>query len=267
MKTKIHEEQKMKDTFRQVAVVLTVVATILINVLANALPINGLNTGQISDRFNVYFVPAGYVFIIWFVIYLGLISFAVFHALPAQRLNARMQTAGWWVSLSGLANIAWIFSWHYEQFSLSLVAMLALLFSLIASYLSLGVNQVGVSKGEKFAAHVPISIYLGWITVATVANATSLLDFLRWDRFGISPEIWMVLILGAVLIISLLMSTTRRDIAYACVILWALAGISVKHAATPAVSTPTWITFFLVAAGIAGALILSKSGKNGANAA
>lgn len=237
----------MKDLLRQFTVIFSTLATIVINVLANALPLNGLNTGQISDRFQVYFVPAGYVFSIWGVIYLGLIALLVYQALPSQRANPRLRAAGWWISLSGAANIAWIFLWHYEQFPGTLVAMLALLLTLIITYLRLGINRTKVSTGEKLAVHLPISIYLGWITVATVANVTSLLDYLQWDRFGLAPEIWMWIILAAVLVISALMSLTRADSAYSLVLLWALAGISVKHAAVSAVAIPTWVTFGLVA--------------------
>ena len=57
---------------------------------------------------------------------------------------------------------------------------------------------------------MPFSIYLGWITVATVANVTDVLDYLKWDRFGIAPEIWMGIVLAAVLVISALVNFTRR---------------------------------------------------------
>src|SRR5512135_3282915 len=99
----------MKDLLRQLAVIVTVVGTLVVNGLANALPLNGLNTGQISDRFNVYFVPAGYVFAIWGLIYIGLIAFAIYQALPSQRANPRLRAIGWWIVLGGLANSAWIF--------------------------------------------------------------------------------------------------------------------------------------------------------------
>ena len=91
----------MKNTFRQIAVVVVVLATITINILADALPINGLNTGTISDTFHVYFVPAGYVFAIWGLIYIGLLTYTVFQALPAQKDNPRLQATGWWVVLGG----------------------------------------------------------------------------------------------------------------------------------------------------------------------
>ena len=248
----------MKDILRQFAVIVTVLATLIVNGLANALPLNGLNTGQISDRFQVYFVPAGYVFSIWGLIYLGLMAFAIFQALPSQRENPRLRATGWWIALGGLANSAWIFLWHYEQFPLTLIAMLVLLATLIITYLRLGTGRSPAPAAEKWAARLPFSIYLGWITVATVANATSLLDYLKWDGFGIAPEIWMGIVLAAVLAIAVLMNFTRRDIAYALVILWALAGISIKHAAVTAVSIPTWITFGLVALTLAAALFLRK---------
>ena len=251
----------MKDMLRQLTVVLTIIATLVINVLANALPINGLNTGQISDRFQVYFVPAGYVFSIWGVIYLGLIAFAIFQALPAQRENPRLRATGWWISLGGLANSVWIFLWHYEQFPLTLIAMLVLLGTLIITYLRLGIGRTAAPAAETWAVRLPFSIYLGWITVATVANVTSLLDYLKWDGFGIAPEIWMVIVLAAVLVIAALMNFTRRDVAYTAVILWALAGISVKHAAVSTVAIPTWITFGLVALTLAAALFFPKPGR------
>ena len=106
----------MKNTVRQIAVIIVVLVTIIINILADALPINGLNTGKISDNFHVLFVPAGYVFAIWGLIYIGLLTYAAYQALPAQKDNPRMQATGWWVVLGGLANSMWIFLWHYELF-------------------------------------------------------------------------------------------------------------------------------------------------------
>lgn len=251
----------MKDQLRQMAVIATIIITLVVNVLANALPLNGLNTGQISDRFNVYFVPAGYVFSIWGLIYLGLIAFAIFQALPSQRENPRLRATGWWISLGGLANSVWIFFWHYEQFPLTLIAMLVLLGTLIVTYLRLDIGRTTVPAAETWFARLPFSIYLGWITVATVANVTSLLDYLNWNGFGIAPEIWMGIVLAAVLVIAALMNFTRRDIAYTAVILWALTGISVKNATVPSVAIPTWITFGLVALTLIAAFFLRRTEK------
>lgn len=248
----------MNDRIRQIAVIITTVAVLIVNGLANALPINGQYTGEISDRFDVYFIPAGYVFSIWGLIFLGLAVYTVFQALPSQRENPRLRATGWWVALSSLANAAWIFLWHYELFPLTIVAMLALLATLMITYLRLGIGRTSVSQAETWAARVPFSIYLGWITVATIANVTALLDYWGWNGAGIAPEIWTAIMLIAVLAITALVIFTRRDIAYALVILWSLAGIALKHAAVPAVAIPTWTVFALVVITLLATFVLQQ---------
>jgi len=247
-----------KDILRQSVNLLAVIATIVINGLANALPLNGQTTGEISDRFQVYFVPAGYVFSIWGLIYLGLIAFAVYQALPAQRDNLRLRRIGYLFALSCLANIAWLFLWHYEIFPLTLVAMLALLLLLIAIYLRLDIGRARVPTAERWLVHVPFSIYLGWITVATIANVTSLLDYLNWSGWGISPEVWTVIMLVAGVGIASAVSLTRGDVAYMLVIVWAFAGIAVKHAGTPVVATAAWVMTALVALMLVVGLLFKK---------
>ncbi|MGA2503749.1 MAG: tryptophan-rich sensory protein [Anaerolineales bacterium] len=248
----------MKNTFRQIAVVIIVLVTLVINILADALPINGLNTGKISDSFHVFFVPAGYVFAIWGLIYIGMLTYAVYQALPAQKNNPRMQATGWWVILGGMANSMWIFLWHYERFVGTLAAMLVLLASLLATYLRLGIGKTKVSAAENWLVRVPFSIYLGWITVATIANVTDVLSFIKWNQFGYSDGTWMIVILFAVVVIAGLLSFTRRDIAYAAVILWALAGIGVKFPHQGIVTLGIWIAFGLVAVTLVVALLFKR---------
>jgi hypothetical protein len=235
-----------KDKLRQAIIVVMVIATIVVNGLATALPINGQTTGEISDRFQVYFVPAGYVFSIWGLIYLGLIAYAIYQVTPAQANNPRLIRIGYLFVLSSLANIAWIFLWHYEQFPLTLIAMLTLLASLIVIYLRLEIGRAKVPTAERWLVQIPFSIYLGWITVATIANVTSLLDYLNWSGWGIRPEVWAVIMLIAGLAIALAVSLTRGDVAYLLVLIWAFVGIAVKHQGTALVATAAWITSGLV---------------------
>ncbi len=251
----------MKDVWRQTLVIVTTLATLVVNILANALPINGLTTGEISDRFQVYFVPAGYVFSIWGVIYLGLLTHAVFQAVPGQRANPRLRATGWWVVLANLANAAWIFLWHYEYFVLTLLAMFLLLAALIVIYVRLGVGRGSVSRLETWAARVPFSIYLGWITVASIANVSAVLDYLRWNQWGFSDGTWMLGILVVVILLSATMNFTRRDIAYAIVILWALAGIGVKFPQHGIVTIAIWTSFGLVALTLLLALLRQTRGR------
>jgi hypothetical protein len=235
-----------RDILRQILVLIAAFATIIFNFLANLLPLNGLNTGELSDRFQIFFVPAGYVFSIWGLIYLGLIAYAIYQVLPAQRENPRLRSIGYLFILSCLANIAWLFLWHYEYFEFTLIVMGALLISLIAIYLRLDIGRGKVSAGERWAVQIPFSIYLGWITVATIANTTQLLYYLGWNGWGISPELWAVIMLAAGVVISAIMSLTRADIAYSLVLVWAYIGIAVKHADTPLVANSAWIATGLI---------------------
>jgi hypothetical protein len=232
---------KRKDTLRPWLNAIAVLATIVVNALANSLPINGLNTGEISDQFEIYFVPAGYVFSIWGLIYLALAAFALYQALPAQRDNPRLRNVGYWFVGSSLANIAWIFLWHYQIFPLTLVAMGFLLISLIICYLRLETGKTKVNPWEKWLVRAPFSLYLGWITVATIANVTQLLDYVNWGGWGISPEWWFVIIIAVATAIASLVSWTRGDVVYMLVILWAFVGIALKHADTPMVAVTTWV--------------------------
>ncbi len=230
----------LKDTLRQFVNAFSVVATIVMNILANALPFNGQNTGEISDRFQVYFVPAGYVFSIWGLIYLGWIAFAIYQFLPAQRENPRLQKLGYWFALSGAFNSAWLLSWHYNLFGWSVLVMLALLGTLLVSYLRLTVGRAAVSALERWCVDIPVSIYLGWITVATVANVTDWLSFINWSGWGIPAPTWAVIMLLVASLLGLWMALTRRDAAYLFVLVWAFAGIGVKQAAFPLVANSAW---------------------------
>jgi len=227
--------------------VVAVIVTLVVNGMANAIPLNGQTTAAVSDKFLVYFVPAGYVFAIWGIIYVALIAFGVYQALPAQRDNSRLNRVGYLFALSCLANSAWIFLWHYEFFPLTVVVMLSLLLLLIAIYLRLDIGRSRAKAAEKWCVDVPFSIYLGWISVATIANITDLLYYWKWDGFGINPQAWAIIMLIAASAISLAMSLTRRDIAFLLVIVWALAGIAVKQAAAPMVANAAWFMTALIA--------------------
>lgn len=249
-----------KDTVRQFVNALSVAATIVMNILANALPFNGQGTGEISDRFQVYFVPAGYVFSIWGLIYIGWIAFAVYQFLPAQRENLRLQKLGYWFALSGVFNSAWLLCWHYNLFGLSVLVMLALLGTLIVSYLRLEVGRAAVSTLERWCVDTPVSVYLGWITVATVANVTSWLYSINWSGWGIPAPTWAVIMLLVASLLGLLMALTRRDAGYLFVLIWAFAGIGVKQAAFPMVANSAWAAS-AVALGLAVYSILQRRRK------
>ncbi len=231
---------------RQFLVPLATILTIAANSLINVLRLNGFATGEISDSFHNFFVPAGYVFSIWGVIYIALIAYAFWQALPAQLNNPRLQAIAAPFLLSCVANVMWLGFFHFLQFGASMLMMIVLLFALIAIYLRLRRDGEGATNERAFA-HVPISIYLGWITVATIANATQLLVSVNWDGFGIAQETWAAILIAIAVVVALLMFIRQRDVAYLLVLVWAIAGIGVKQAAVASVSTPAWIAVALIA--------------------
>jgi hypothetical protein len=237
-----------KDTIRQYANLLSVILALTVNILASALPLNGQNTGEISDRFQVYFVPAGYVFSIWGLIYIGWIAFTIYQLGPAQKKNERLRRLGYLFALSNLANAAWLFCWHYNQFGLSVIVMLVLLGLLIASYLRLNVNRSFVQHIEYWSVDVLFSVYLGWITVATVANIADWLYFVGWSGFGIPAQIWAVIMLVLASLLGLAMTILRRDVGYLTVLVWAFIGIAVKQISAPMVVLSAWIAATLMLA-------------------
>lgn len=239
----------LRDLVRQVVNIAAYIAMILINALANILPLNGQQTGEISDRFPVYFVPAGYVFAIWGLIYVLLGAFVIYQALPSQRANERLRRIGFLFALSCVLNGIWIFCWHYNLFPLSLVVMVALLGTLITIYQRLNIGLEAISTAEAWLIHIPFSVYLGWISVATVANASDVLYYLGWNGQPLPPQIWAALIVVVVSALTVYLLRERRDVAYSLVIVWAFVGIFVKQMDTPIVS---WVA--LIAAVVLGAI-------------
>jgi hypothetical protein len=208
---------------------LSFILTIVVNSLANIIPLNGKTTGELSDSFPNLFVPAGYVFSIWGLIYILLAIFTISQALPKYRDEGIIEKISYLFIISNLANSSWIVFWHFEIVFASLLVMLILLISLILVYSRLEIGKNSVSRNEKLFSHIPFSVYLGWITVATVANVTALLVFINWDGFGISEVVWTAIVISVATLITLILIFTRRDYAYALVPVWAFIGIALKQ--------------------------------------
>ena len=214
------------------------VLTVLVNSLAGSTTlIGGKTTADVSNLNPTLITPAGYVFAIWGIIYILLGIFVVFQALPSEKGKDVQSKIGWLFIISSLLNITWLFLWQNEILSLSVPIMFLLLASLIAIYLRLNVGKSTAPLREKLAVHLPFSVYLGWITIASIANVAAFLVSVNWDGSGITPETWAILIIIVALLITLTVVLTRKDAAYALVIAWALTGIAVNQAAYPNIVT------------------------------
>lgn len=232
---------------------LAIIATIIVNALAVILPLNGKTTQSLSDNIPNLFVPAGITFSIWSIIYTFLIIFMIYQILSLSKKQPYstdyIDKIGGWFILASLANIAWIFLWHYEQVTFSLLAMLLLFISLLIAYLKLDINLSSASLKEKIAVHTTISIYIGWITVATIANVTAVLVTMNVGELFLGQFTWTVLVIAVATLISVLVLLMRKDIAYNLVIIWALLGIAIKRSnPDPIFGTQIYIAITAVAA-------------------
>lgn len=207
------------------AYVLLFVGVIAVNGAANALPINGLTTGAVSDLYPNLFTPAGFAFSIWGLIYSGLLAFLI-RILTTSNTELVGKLFPWF-ALNSLANMAWIFAWHHLQVVTSLVLMLVLLSSLI--YLTAELRSYTRSSKEIRFFNAVFEVYLGWITVATVANFTALLVAFNWNALGINEEHWMLIILPVIVVIVLVIYVKQTSAVYLLPIIWALYGTHAKH--------------------------------------
>jgi len=219
-----------KSPLLVLANILSLAAVLVVNYLANALPIAGRTPGGVSDMFPTLFTPAGFTFSIWGVIYLLLLGFVIYQArFFAKERPVFMQKIGWLFVLSCAANIGWLFAFHHLQIGLSMLVMLALLGSLLVIYLRLDIGRAAAFPAERWLVNLPFSIYLGWVTVATIANISILLTHLGWDGEPGGPQLWTVITIAAAVTLGLIALFFRRDFGYAGVLIWALFGIYSKR--------------------------------------
>lgn len=226
-------EQKNKNILFVIGNSLAVIFTIIVNSLANILPINNKYTGELSDNIPNLFVPSGITFAIWGIIYILIILFMLYQINEAiikkKKDIGYIEKIGFYFMLASLANIIWIFMWHYEQVTLSIIPMLVLFISLLMIYQRLEIGKTDINLKEKILIHIPISVYLGWITVATIANVTALFVVNNAGDLFLGEMIWTILVIVVATLITALVIKEREDIAYSLVIIWALLGIMLKR--------------------------------------
>jgi len=225
-----------KKEILQIFNLIGFIATVIVNFLAVLLPIGGNTTQQLSDAIPNLFVPAGITFSIWTFIYIFLGLFSIYQIrdiFKKDKIEMKfLDDIGYFFIIGSLANITWIIVWHYRLVPLSLIFMIILLVSLLLIYIKLSIGKLKVSKIEKVAVHIPFSIYLGWITVATIANVTAVLvNDLGVSGSGPIAEILTILVIAVAVLITFAMLLLRKDYAYSLVVIWALLGIFIKQIA------------------------------------
>ncbi len=247
------------DTTRQVVTLVAYIVTLALNAAATLIPLGGQATGVISDSFHVYVIPAGYVFAIWGLIYTLLGVFTVWQVLPRNRTDETARALGWLPALSGLLNSVWIVLFQYRVFVLAVPVIVALLVTLIAIHFRLWDRRETLTGGRYWAVRAPWSVYLGWITVATIANIAQTLSSLGFDGFGIEPTLIAAMVLVVGIAIASRFVVRFGDAAYGWVIVWAYVGVAVKESAHLLVAGTALVGGLVVAALVVAALAGRRS--------
>lgn len=228
----------MNTRLLQILNIIGLIGVLVMNYLANALPLGGRTTGELSDLYPSLITPAGLTFSIWGVIYLLLIVFAIRQARglfnSSQMPPDYVGKIGGWFFVNCVLNAGWLFAWHYQRIPLSLLIMLGILGSLLVIYQRLGIGRNReAARSERNWVWPAFSIYLGWITVATIVNVSVFLLDTGWSGWGLTPEAWTIVMLIISLIIGLLILFLRGDLWYNLVLIWAYIGILLKQTAPP----------------------------------
>ena len=208
-----------------VLVALSYLVMVTVNALANILPIAGMNTGAVSDSYPNLFAPTGITFSIWGVIYLLLALHTLYQFTNTE--EGKLKPIGILFTLSSVANSLWIFSWHYRKIGLSVVLMLCILGLLIR--INLLIQNMKGDRKFLWSVRIPFAVYFGWITVATIANVTTLLVSAQFTGFGISEPVWTAVILVVGVLIGLAWAFKAKEKAYLITLIWAYTGILIKH--------------------------------------
>ena len=231
------------------ATAIAIAATLVVNTLSNIFPPGGQNVGEIANTVlaGVLITPANYAFAIWGVIYLGLIAYALYQLHYQRRREEHIQRVNQLLIVACLAQVVWIFLFTLQQFSWSILAMLAILLPLTGIYLTLDIGGEGrglaadgrspqrISPQRRWMAHIPFSLYLGWIAVATIVNVASALYAANWGGWGLSPVVWTVIMIVVAALVAQVVILKRGDVTFTLVFVWAFVAIALRHSDIPAI--------------------------------
>jgi len=208
---------------------------IVLSYLTQVKSISSLDVGEVSAKYETVFAPAGMTFAIWGLIYLSLTAFCVFHIVKAfnsdntEQADKDIRAIGWLFIINNLATAAWLIAWVREEIALSVVLIFVQLVTLILISVRAHIANPERLLSNKIFTQFPLSIYFGWICIATIANVSAYLVSINWDGFGIAESNWVIIMIGVAIMLSLFVILVRRNFFFGLVILWALYGIIVKR--------------------------------------
>ncbi len=223
--------QNNQDFIRQLITLLAVVGSFLVNIALNIFPPYGLSLDAIYEKFykGVLIIPANYAFGLWGVIYLGLFTLAIYQFLPYKRKDEDLRKVGYLLVIACIFQSIWLYLFLSRFFTLSVVAMLATLVTLIVIYSTLRIGRKRISRRKKLCLHIPVSIYLSWTSVATIVNVACVLYSYGWNGWGLNHQVWAMIMLVVAATIATLIIINCNDIIYVYVTFWTLMAIAVRQ--------------------------------------
>lgn len=239
-----------------IATVVAIVGTFVVNSLSNFFPLGGQNVGEIANKIlaGVLITPANYAFIIWGVIYLGLIAYSVYQLQPPQRKNPQFWRWNQLLIVACLAQIIWIFCFTLKLFTLSILPMLVILLSLLGIYTNLGLEKTRTSWQQRWYVQIPLSIYTAWITVATIVNVASALYAGGWNGWGLSHALWTAILMLVGGLVAGYIALIYKDLPFVLVFVWAYTAIAARH---PDIAV-IWITAIAISLLLCGLVVLAR---------
>ena len=200
-----------------------------LNYYAGYFEINGNTVGTVSDTIPSLFTPSGYVFSIWAIIYTGLAAFVIYGVNKKQQDNPLYDRIGPWFLINSFFNMAWLVVWLNEMWLVSFVLMLAILGTLIITYVRLNAHREDIRGKDFWFILAPFSVYLAWISVATIANTSVIFVANGFTELGVNGTFWTVIMMIVAALLSNLMVGLRRDWFFSWVVIWAIIGIGVAN--------------------------------------
>ena len=231
-----------------IATLIAIIVTITANTWTNLSPPNDLNVGEIANTVlaGVLITPANYAFAIWGLIYLGVVAYGIYQLFPAQRQDPVIRRASLGLIVASLAQTAWIYLFPLQLFWLSVVAMAVILLALAVAYAQLNPGRSRAGRRRRWLAQIPFSIYLGWISVASLVNVASALYASGFEDLGLGAVPWTVIVLLIGAGLGAIAIWRHQDLAFVLVLVWAFTAVAVRHSDVLAI----WLTAVLCSLGL-----------------
>lgn len=250
-------QKKSRLWILAIANIVGFIVVLIVNYLAVSIPLGGMTTGQLSDLYPNLFVPAALTFSIRGLIYLLLLGFVIWQALDFSKKQSSGITkkVGIRFLLSCIANVWRMFAWQYQYVILSVLVIIFFLITLIVLAQRVEVGKKIGNLGDKYLVQVPFSIYLGRLSVATIANVTAVLVHFGWSMFGMTDIFRTIAVIIVATILALLSLKKNYNIMFALVVIRAFIGIIIKRVQVDPVyaSSIIWtlgVCISVIAAGI-----------------